>query len=151
MGGNNGYTRPDPEPAAELFDVEHAMALMVEGAVGALRWLRDPARARSKEHHAELGRMVKDALLTCRALSQPPPIELVELIALMLAVEMYPRHPHRKEWRAAARHLAAHPHASNREVAKVAGVDDKTVAAWKNEPEFQTRIRAEKLLARQSK
>jgi hypothetical protein len=150
------YTRPDPESAAELFaylgdPVEQQMARITERSAALLRWLKDPSRAQSKERHAEIKREGLDKLQhCCVVLSLPAPRELIDLITFLLDVSNHPRSAPRTrtKWREAARYFAAHPQASNREVALATGADGKTVAAWKKEREFQTRIRALKLLAR---
>jgi len=72
------------------------------------------------------------------ACTAPPPPELTRLIAALLGMEGRKNTAMRSkfQWRLALRYLVENPDASDRQVAKVAGVAPNTVGKWRSDPQF---------------
>ncbi len=126
----------DPSPAA--------LDRMKRSAQWLLAWLRHPDRKLDKKSgtargYAEIKRMAVETQRVCRVRGWPPPEELDELFAHLLQVDTKPRSEprNRAKFIRAAEYVAAHPDASDREVARAASTGHSIVKAWRGNPEFQ--------------
>jgi hypothetical protein len=85
--------------------------------------------------------VVRQLDLCARTFFRPPPPELVQLIEHLLGVDKPARDGARKNPKAffaAASYLAAHPSATNNEVAREIQYDQKRIIAqWRKDPEFR--------------
>ncbi len=136
----------DPSPAA--------LDRMKRSAQDLLAWLRHPDRKLEKKSgkargYAEIKRAAVGALGGCRVRGMPPPEELDELFAHLLQVDNKPRDEprNRAKFIRAAKYVAAHRNASDREVARAASTGHSIVKAWRGNPEFQKFVDLERHLA----
>ena len=107
-----------------------------------LDWLCHPNRQGSREHFAEINREVVDSLRTCQALDCAPPDELIRLVAQQLYVKGKPRSDSKDPGKKikAADFIAANPAASDRKVARLAGVSHHSIKNWRKDSGFQQNI-----------
>lgn len=136
----------DPSPVA--------LERMKRSAQWLLAWLRHPDRKLDKKSgkargDAEVKRAAVSALSVCRVRGSPPPEELQELFAHLLQVDNKPRDEprNRAKFIRAAEYVAAHPDASDREVARAAGTGHSIVKVWRGNPEFKKFVELDRHLA----
>jgi hypothetical protein len=103
----------------------------------------DRLKAGTRAHRpAAIKRWVVRQLELCaQTFCRPPPTELVQLIEHLLGVDKPARDRARKNPKAffaAASYLAAHPSATNHEIAREIDYHQKRIiAGWRNDPEFR--------------
>jgi hypothetical protein len=119
--------------------VESRLERMRWGSQGLYNWLGPNRPKESREGWAEINRAIIEALGVCRVLDSPPPDELIQLIAHQLKVEGTPRKEKadRKKKSEAAKYIALHPAASDREVGRQSGLPHQTIGRWRRDDEFR--------------
>ena len=133
-------------------DIETRLGWMAKSAKMVLDWSRQRKLKKQGclEGDAEINRSINRALGACQALASPPPTELIDLIAHQQGIldtksRNEPRN--RAKFIRAAEYVAAHPDASDREVARAASTGHSIVKDWRGKPEFKKFVELDRHLA----
>jgi hypothetical protein len=131
----------DSEAAKLLEDIKDREVRKADG---------DPY-AKGQYSDADVRRWAVDQLRGMRNFYEPPPQNLVDLIAALVNVPARPRKSvkNREKYFEAAVYLAKHPDATISAIKRGIGYDQhRQINAWLESPEFQDRVEQERLIMR---